>query len=335
MKRVTWLLAIAALLLAGGCKEGKKGNNLLPNPLGKAGEVMVVLDVKGGDVDTLWNTLKSTLSEEFPYLPQPQPKFDIIKLPPQNFNSVRAYRNIIFINIDAKTYPESKILLRYDVWASPQLVMTLVGPTPLVLANYIKKEKDRFVGILEQAERDRQMKLDARYPDQRLELLVQQKFNISLTIPNGYKLNRKTDDFVWMSRETPFTSQGIFVYSYPYTSDSTFTAKYLIGKRDFFTKKYVPGPSNGSYMITGHFYEPQMTPLMFKGRYFAMLRGLWEVQNDFMGGPFVSLTSLDQKRNRVITVGGYVYAPKDEKRNMIRQLEAILFSLTDSSAAKK
>jgi len=99
------LLAIAALLLAGGCKEGKKGNNLLPNPLGKAGEVMVVLDVKGGDVDTLWNTLKSTLSEEFPYLPQPQPKFDIIKLPPQNFNSVRAYRNIIFINIDAQNLP--------------------------------------------------------------------------------------------------------------------------------------------------------------------------------------------------------------------------------------
>lgn len=336
MKRIPWLLVLAILLSVGGCKEGKKGQNLLPNPLGKPGEVLVVFQKSGGDVDTLWSTLKSMLSAEFPYLPQSEPLFDVVKLPPQNFNSVRGYRNIILINIDNKTYPTSKILLRYDVWASPQLIMTLVGPSPLAIASYISKEKDRVVGILEQAERDRQMAVNARYSDQRLDLLIKQKFGISLTIPNGYKLNRNADNFVWMSSETPFTSQGIFVYAYPYTSDSTFTEKYLVDKRDFFTKKYIPGPSYGSYMITGHFYEPKVTPLMYKGRYFAMVRGLWEVQNDFMGGPFVSLTTLDEKHNRVITVGAYVYAPKDEKRNFVRQMEAILFSfsLADSTSAK-
>ncbi len=336
MKRIAWLLVLAVLLSVGGCKEGKKGKNLLPNPLGKAGEVMVVLEKSGGDVDTLWSTLKSVLTAEYPYLPQSEPLFDVVKLPPQNFNSVRGYRNIIFIKIDKNTYPESKILLRYDVWASPQLVMTLVGPSPLALANFIKTDKDRVVGILEQAERDRQMAINARYSNQKLELLVQQKFGISLTIPKGYRLNRQADDFVWISSETPFTSQGILVYTYPYTSDSTFTEKYLVGKRDFFTKKYIPGPSYGSYMITGHFYEPSVTPMMFKGRYFAMLRGLWEVKNDYMGGPFVSLTTLDQKHNKIITVGAYVYAPKDEKRNFVRQMEAILFSfsLADSTSAK-
>lgn len=104
MKRIAWLLVLAVLLSVGGCKEGKKGKNLLPNPLGKAGEVMVVLEKSGGDVDTLWSTLKSVLTAEYPYLPQSEPLFDVVKLPPQNFNSVRGYRNIIFIKIDKNTY---------------------------------------------------------------------------------------------------------------------------------------------------------------------------------------------------------------------------------------
>ena len=57
------------------------------------------------------------------------------------------------------------------------------------------------------------------------------------------------------------------------------------------------------------------------------MRGLWKVQNDFMGGPFVSLTVLDPSKKRVVTVEGNVYAPKNNKRNYIRQLEAMIYSL--------
>jgi hypothetical protein len=32
-----------------------------------------------------------------------------------------------------------------------------------------------------------------------------------------------------------------------------------------------------------------------KDKYYAELRGLWKVENDFMGGPFVSLSTLDEK----------------------------------------
>jgi hypothetical protein len=46
-----------------------------------------------------------------------------------------------------------------------------------------------------------------------------------------------------------------------------------------------------------------------------------------MGGPFINLSVLDASRRRVVTVEGNVYAPKNDKRNYLRQLEAMIYSL--------
>jgi hypothetical protein len=67
--------------------------------------------------------------------------------------------------------------------------------------------------------------------------------------------------------------------------------------------------------------------LKFNDNYASEMRGLWRVENDFMGGPFISLSVLDASRRRVITVEGNVYAPKNEKRNYLRQLEAMIYSM--------
>ena len=59
----------------------------------------------------------------------------------------------------------------------------------------------------------------------------------------------------------------------------------------------------------------------------AELRGLWRTENAFMGGPFLSYTVLDEKRNRVVTAEGFVFAPSLDKRNYVRELEAIIQSV--------
>ena len=56
-------------------------------------------------------------------------------------------------------------------------------------------------------------------------------------------------------------------------------------------------------------------------------RGMWNVEGDFMAGPFVNLSILDEKNQRIICVDGYVYAPNDEKRDYMFQVEAIMHSL--------
>ena len=57
------------------------------------------------------------------------------------------------------------------------------------------------------------------------------------------------------------------------------------------------------------------------------MRGLWYMENDCMGGPFVSHSRVDTETNRVIVVEGFVYAPEKMKRGLIRRLEGSLYTL--------
>ena len=54
-----------------------------------------------------------------------------------------------------------------------------------------------------------------------------------------------------------------------------------------------------------------------------------------MGGPFVSLTRLDQVNAQVVTAETFLFAPGQKKRNALRQCEAILYSLVMSNERVK
>lgn len=51
------------------------------------------------------------------------------------------------------------------------------------------------------------------------------------------------------------------------------------------------------------------------------------MENDGMGGPFVSHSRVDTVNNRVIVVEGFVFAPEKMKRGLIRRLEGALYTL--------
>jgi hypothetical protein len=59
-------------------------------------------------------------------------------------------------------------------------------------------------------------------------------------------------------------------------------------------------------MITNQLIEPGLKWITYKQRTFAELRGLWEVQNDFMGGPFVSHFFLDKEGKNIIGLEAFV-----------------------------
>jgi hypothetical protein len=79
-----------------------------------------------------------------------------------------------------------------------------------------------------------------------------------------------------------------------------------------------------TYMGIGE--EPALRWVRYNEMDFVELRGLWEMQNDFMGGPFISHSYLDIRNNRVLVIEAFVYNPRSEKRNYLRQTESILYS---------
>ena len=80
-------------------------------------------------------------------------------------------------------------------------------------------------------------------------------------------------------------------------------------------------------MTTERNFPINFNEFLLNDNYIAEMRGLWKLVGDYMGGPFISISTVDEKRNRIITIDGYVYAPKFNKRNYLRQVEAILYSL--------
>ena len=213
-----------------------------------------------------------------------------------------------------------------DVWAQPQVIVNLIGSGEEQILENLEENRGKLYGLLENEERKRILNVYHRSKKVDIDEKLKKNHNLSLTVPTNFNLDVDTTDFVWISHETPDISQGVFVYHYPYTDDSTFTKNYLVKKRNEFLKKYVPGPVEGSYMSTvGEFTD--FEEFSFKSeRYVTIMRGLWKVENAFMGGPYISISTLDEERNRVVAFEGYVYAPKKDKRTFIRQIEAILFS---------
>jgi hypothetical protein len=299
---------------------------LLPNITGKAGEVVLVVNAN------LWenrtgNAFVEFLASEVEVLPQSEPMFNPVNIPWTAFTNIfKTHRNLILLSLNPDE-SQAKMIVRRNVWARPQLVIEITAPSDSALANFSRNQSERIVNYLLVAERDRIIENYRKFEKSEIGESLISRHQLSLVIPAGYSLDVETDNFLWIANETPRSSQGVFVYYYNYEREDTFTPEFLISKRNEVLKANVPGPVKDSYMSTEMIIPPMFREYMKEDRYFAEVRGLWKVENDFMGGPFVSITTLDEKRNRVITVEGFVYMAAGEKRNLLRQVEAILHTL--------
>ena len=52
------------------------------------------------------------------------------------------------------------------------------------------------------------------------------------------------------------------------------------------------------------------------------------MEGDAMGGPFVSHAVIDSVRGRTLVAETFVYAPGEKKRNIMKRMEAVLYTLS-------
>ncbi len=317
---VNFLNTFFLIILLFSC-DAKK--DFLPNSGGKPGEIIMVVEKH------IWNSevgdvVKKIFMEDYPALPQDEPTFDIHPIPYANFSDIfQSGRNIIKISFNPNSDSMFFRIAR-DRWAKPQLIIELVAKDKNRMAELIQQYGNEIKDLILNEERIRLSKVYEKFREKTLTPLLK-KYNIDLTIPKGYRLNLDTNNFTWISAETPYMSQGLFVYSVPYTDTSLFNVNRLIAIRDSVLKKYIPGPLEGSYMTTERLFPPMEKRFLLNNQFASEIRGLWKVENDYMGGPFVMLATL--VKNKLTVVEGYVYAPKDDKKNYVWQMEAILYSI--------
>ena len=109
--------------------------------------------------------------------------------------------------------------------------------------------------------------------------------------------------------------------------DSTdFSVRNIIANRNRILKENVPGMFDGTYMTTSEFIPLTVSFVKYKDMNFAQTRGYWEVYNDYMGGPFVSHSMYTPDGKEILVEEAFVYAPRYDKRQYLRQVEALLYS---------
>ena len=328
MRKLCLYVPILLLLFSVSCKKEKQP--LLPKVTGKPGEVILVIDqyVWDSEIGIFLNNL---LTKPFEALPQVEPSYDPVRIASSAFTNIfKSHRNIIITKISPRN-KKPRILVQRDIWAKPQIVVNIIGPNDSTTVDYLKENGDKLMNLLNQAEVSRTVSNYKKNREKGVDESLRMKHQVSISVPMGYQVSVDSSDFVWFSHELSDLTQSVLIYHYEYTDTNTFTSEYLMKKRDEFTRKYVPGPSDGSYMTIEPAYPVLFSEFNRDNQYYAELRGLWRLENGFMGGPFINISTLDESRNRVVSIDAFVYAPSLDKRNYVRELEAILqtFRITD------
>ena len=329
-------VAAVTLISAIGCDSFRSLTGAKKTAQGSPYEVLVVCDGREWE-SPLGEELRTVLGTPVEMLNQVEPMFDIVRITARDFKHLLpSYRNILKV-LCSPEVKETAILAQYDVVASPQIVLTFQGPSTAAMVEYLRQNGESLLQVLEIAERNRTIEYARKQGAKALEKIVREEFDIELPISNGYLFRAESDDFVWASNEYPVASQGFFIYTHPFKGKESITTEALVKARNDFAKR-IPGPSDGSYMTTvkripnveddGYVdFLPQRKVVKIDGREWIELRGFWEVEHDFMGGPFVSYTTLDEREGELLTIDCYVYSPKYGKRNFLRPLEHLVYGV--------
>lgn len=308
------LTAIVALC---SCSGGPQ--SLLPKSGGRPYEVLLVASDRRCAA-----VADSVLTQDMPLLPQREPMFDVSLIDSTRFNqTTRLARCIVIVTVNPAVFTSTRIRYEKNVWARPQLVVYVNTPSASQLSQYMAKAGHRLTSLLTRAEINTAISTLRAGSNRKAESSIRRMFGWDMRIPAEMKAGKTGRNFIWLSDNRPDRMRNICVYSY---SGTTLDAHRALAARDSVMRLNIPGELDGMYMQTtpGSVTAGLATE---DGRTMMISRGLWEMRNDAMGGPFVSYSVVDSANSRIIVAEAFVYAPGTNKRNLIRSAEAALYTL--------
>ena len=202
--------------------------------------------------------------------------------------------------------------VRYErnAFADPQLLIS-VSTTGSIERKYVQEIADLIV----RQELKNGIGQLRRQHNRLAEEKTRKLLGCSLWVPEDLAKMKEGHDFLWLSNDAARGMQNVCIYRY---SAKMLSANLVRQKTDSILQANIPGEREGTWMqlVSQEALQEDTTLCM---------RGLWEVKGDAMGGPYVSLSIL--QGDSIITALAFVYAPEQRKRNIIRRLEAALYTM--------
>lgn len=329
------------------CGSSVTREDLLPNATGPIGQIILLMD------DELWNGPMGEAAmyhldknAKGPYA-RPEPMFDVWRMKPEDLNHVHQLnRMILKVMIDTDSmYKETAVLEKPNYFAKGQLFIIVKDSDFNRMYDFVVNEFAFITNKFNKFSLDIVKQEYLENPNRGIKERTEKEFGISISLPEMAQLKVDTAKFMWIKRDrakevmpgansnmgaqTYWIQQGIVIWSKPYTDSIQLTVDGALRDRDTVLKYHIPGKLKGSYMATEYseYYEPYTDVFEFKNAYTIEMRGLWKHAGNpdaFGGGPFVQYTMLHEKRQEIISVCIYIYGPQFNKRDYIREADAML-----------
>ena len=333
MKKLFFFVFASLMLIS--CGGGSE--RVLTSATGSIYECLIVCD------NTVENAVQEIMGADMYGLPQMEPYFTTSHVSPAQFDDLfKSSRNILQVDINPNKYTLVKATKGRDVWSKPQAVIRIQAPSEEAFLNYWKESGEQAREWFVQEELARQGRFYRANTNKNARATLQKR-GYDMLIPEDYitikneklKINNEEEiDVLWCCNDKGPMRKDVIVYSYPYTAREQFSGEAIIAMRNEVMGQLVSAQVPGSHMGTEYKHFPPVTrqvPALRDsvGGFYAMeTRGLWKIiDGEAMGGPFVSLTRLDQVNGRVVTAEVFLFAAGQKKRNALRQQEAILYTL--------
>lgn len=358
------LLKIIALLIfftTISCSDEMMNERLLVDASGKPGELFIVMDSSQWNGE-LGEIIKSAVSSDVPGLPRDEPYFDIHFIEPTQFKSfLRKVTNILFVaTLDSKTQggkvvrnfitekyiidnPDKYRISQEDVYAKGQSVLYLFGANQDKLATQLAQNEGFIRDFFNGKEKERlSKKLYKSKEKKALSNTLLKKHNFYMRIPNGYRIEEDSPNFVWLrlpDNGNLGIDKNIFVTSTAYVSEEAFKKSNIIAWRNEITREYIfedPEVAD-SYMETDTVnIRVDYSSLEIGGNFAKQIRGIWRAHTFGIGGSYISYVVLDNDAKQIFYIDGFVVSPGSDKRETMRELETILSTFrTKSQMAAK
>ncbi|OBX21662.1 MULTISPECIES: DUF4837 family protein [Bizionia] len=318
------LLIFMSLIVMTSCNDSKSSNKrLLSQSSGKINNLSVVVD------NELWEgqvgeTLRNILAAPVHGLPQDEPLFILSQLPPVVFTGFARQSRIV---LKIEKSDSAKVKIAKDLFARPQRVVVVTGKTDEEISQQLRDNAGQIVMALkneEIKEQQRRIKLSLHKNN-----TIKENLGISINFPSAYRIATEEGKFYWIRKDITTGTTNVLLYELPYGSikDNDSVVGQIIKIRDSIGKKHIPGPLDGSFMITEDAYTPFLAKTTINDKFAYETRGIWDVKNAFMSGPFVNYIIDDKANNRLLVVEGFAFAPSVSKRDYMFELEAIIKSI--------
>lgn len=316
------LIAIISLIALTSCDD----KTSFLNASSAANEVLVVMEKDEWDGE-VGKALFEVLNSPVKGLPQFEPNFRILQVTPDNFTSTfKMARNIVLSDISS-IYSEAKLASELDKYAYGQVILTVKAPDTASFISFLNDNNDAIVDYILGKELERQAKWLIKDSDAP-QSVIKQTFGMNLYYPKGLSNIQEYPNFYWATNNAPRARRDMIIYQFPYTSESVFEKDSLIAKRNEVLGEYITGDFDSKMTTSINAFGPIYKKLEYDGLFRAELRGLWEMTTDMMGGPFVMQAFVNENTNMVVVVEALVFAPERDKRNLIRSMEASLYTIS-------